>query len=71
MIIELKGKIDSMNAGQVENEILDQLTGLGECEVVLDAAKLDYISSAGLRIILRLKKTYPDLQIVTVNSEVY
>ena len=71
MIIELKGKIDSMNAGQVENEILDQLTGLGECEVVLDAAKLDYISSAGLRIILRLKKTYPDLQIVNVNSEVY
>ena len=71
MIIELKGKIDSVNAEQTENEILDQLTGLGDCEAVLDAAELEYISSAGLRVILRLKKNYPNLRMVNVNSEVY
>ncbi len=71
MIVELKGRIDSMNAEQAKNEILDQLTGLGESEVILDAAELEYISSAGLRVILQLKKQYPDLRIENVNSEVY
>ncbi|MBQ1515472.1 MAG: anti-sigma factor antagonist, partial [Lachnospiraceae bacterium] len=71
MIIELKGRIDSVNAEQTENDILDQLTGLGDCEVVLDAAELEYVSSAGLRVILRLKKNYPNLRMVNVNSEVY
>ena len=39
--------------------------------VVLDAENLDYISSAGLRIILRLKKNHPDLSIINVKSDVY
>ena len=32
---------------------------------------LQYISSAGLRILLRLKKIYPELRVVNVSSEVY
>jgi uncharacterized protein (TIGR02172 family) len=39
--------------------------------VTLDASALEYISSAGLRVILRLKKTNPELRIVNVSSEVY
>ncbi len=70
MKIELNGRIDSNNAAEVEKGILDQLCGADEA-VVLDAAALDYISSAGLRVILRLKKTHRDLRIVNVNSEVY
>ena len=34
-------------------------------------SRLEYISSAGLRVILRLKKAHPDLRIINVNSEVY
>ena len=71
MTIELKGRIDSNNASQVEKSILDQLEGKSREAVVLDAAGLEYISSAGLRIILRIKKNCPDLRIVNVNSEVY
>ncbi len=71
MIIELKGRIDSNNASQVETDISRQLDGKNEKEVILDAAALDYISSAGLRVILRVRKTFPDLRIVNVNSEVY
>ncbi|MBQ6465463.1 MAG: ATP-binding protein [Oscillospiraceae bacterium] len=70
MTIELKGRIDSNNAAEAEKAILAQLPDGGEA-VVLDAAALDYISSAGLRIILRLKKSCPDLRIVNVNSEIY
>ena len=71
MKLELKGRIDSNNAVQVEKEMRDQLTGQNDVEVVLDATDLEYISSAGLRVILRLKKTYPDLRITNVSSEVY
>ena len=71
MTIELKGRIDSNNASQVEKSILDRLDGKRGEPVVLDASALEYISSAGLRVILRVKKICPDLRIVNVNSEVY
>ena len=70
MTIELKGRIDSGNASQVEQEIQDRLGG-DTAGLVLDAEKLEYISSAGLRVILRLKKGCPELKIVNVSPEVY
>ena len=69
--IPLNGRIDSNNASQVEKQIQEQLEGKNANEVVLDASGLDYISSAGLRVILRLKKAHPVLRIINVNSEVY
>ena len=69
--VALSGRIDSNNASQVEQDILAQLPADGSVSVVLDAEKLEYISSAGLRVILRLKKKYADLRIINVNSEVY
>ena len=71
MTIELRGRIDSANAAQTEQNIQKQLEGRGETSVVLDAAALEYISSAGLRVILHLKKTYSDLRVINVSSEVY
>ena len=71
MKIDLTGRIDSNNAPAVEKEILDRIAGETSQEIVLDAAGLDYISSAGLRVILRLKKSCRELKIVNVNSEVY
>ncbi len=69
--IALTGRIDSNNAPQVEKDILEQLAGQGQVSLILDAEELYYISSAGLRVILRLKKNYPDLTIKNVSSEVY
>ncbi len=69
MTVQLKGRIDSSNAAQVEQELLLQLDG--QREVVLDAQELAYISSAGLRVILRIRKDHPALRIVNVNSDVY
>ena len=71
MIIELKGRIDSNNAQQIEKDVTDQLSGVQDENVVLDAKDLEYISSAGLRMILRLRKSHEDLKIINVNSEVY
>ncbi|MBQ1317735.1 MAG: ATP-binding protein [Lachnospiraceae bacterium] len=69
--ILLAGRIDSGNASQVEAEVRNQLAGKGKIPVVLDASDLSYISSAGLRIILRIRKEYPRLTITNVSSEVY
>ena len=69
--IALSGRIDSGNAPAVEQEILGFLKGQEGRPVVLDAAGLEYISSAGLRVILRVKKSFADLRITNVSTEVY
>ena len=69
--IALTGQVDSNNASQVEQEILAQLEGKGTVPLVLDASALRYISSAGLRVLLRLRKNYPDMSITGVSSGVY
>ena len=71
LTVYLKGHIDSANAGQVEKEI-QQVRAQSEAdELLLDAEQLEYISSAGLRVILRLRKKLPDLKIINVSPEVY
>ena len=69
MTVKLNGRIDSSNAGNVEQELQAQIAG--QKETVLDAQTLEYISSAGLRVILRLRKEHPELRIINVNSDVY
>ena len=71
MTLELKGRIDSNNAAQVEKDLLAELERGEDASVVLDCSNLEYISSAGLRLILRLKKVYQELSIVNVSSDVY
>ncbi len=70
MKVELKGRIDFSNAAMVEAEINEQIKNNTE-GLELDASKLDYISSAGLRVILRLKKANADTKVINCNSEVY
>ena len=69
--INLAGRIDSNNANDVEKNILNQLEQKDNSAVILNAKDLEYISSAGLRVILRVKKSHPDLKITEVNTEVY
>ena len=71
MSIKLIGRIDSNNAASLEKEVLAQLEGTGGAPVLLDAAGLEYISSAGLRMLLRIRKQHPDMKITGVSSEVY
>ena len=70
MTVKLKGRIDSSNAAVVEEEINEQI-GDYTGELLLDASELEYISSAGLRVVLRLKKTNADTKIINCSSEVY
>ena len=64
------GRIDSTSAPEAEKEIISACTGTAHSEVVLDAEELEYISSAGLRVILRLRKSEPTLRVINASSEV-
>ena len=54
-ILTIGGRIDSSNAGAFEQGLLPQVNG-EETGMVLDLGALDYISSAGLRVILMAAK---------------
>ena len=62
---QIKGKIDSTNAHEFEKEIMAALPN------EIDASKLEYISSAGLRVLLKLTKTVGEVNIVNVSPEAY
>ncbi len=71
LVLSLSGHIDSANAAEVETEAIAQREKYPDKDLVINAEKLEYISSAGLRIILRLKKTCSTLKIVNVSTEIY
>ncbi len=72
LTIFLTGRIDSSNAAQVEQELMSHLAEHPDESLVLDAEGLDYISSAGLRVLMKLRKgTAAELPIVNVSPEVY
>ncbi|MGX8773978.1 MAG: ATP-binding protein [Bacillota bacterium] len=67
----LSGRIDSTNAGEVDAEVKSIADGGAALPVLIDAAGLEYISSAGLRVLLRLRKTNEKIHIINVNPEIY
>lgn len=69
--LALEGHISSGNATQVEEAIQALIAGENPEQLVLDAKNLEYISSAGLRVILRLIKGGHQPRLVNVNPDVY
>lgn len=64
-------KITSTEAPDVDNEFAELLAG-GECAgVEIDAKDLQYISSAGLRVLLKVKKQVGSVKMTGVSDEVY
>ncbi len=71
LMIILPERIDASNAGEVGAEA-EEICGTEPFDrLVLDAGRLRYISSAGLRIIIKLVKTLKNVSVVNVISEVY
>ena len=66
-----KGDLNSSNSEQTEEEIKKILGANKFQSIVLDFAELHYISSAGLRIIIKIKKEHDDTKVVKVNKNVY
>lgn len=54
LTIALEGRLDTVTAPQLEAEVKSSLEGIKELH--LDFDKLEYLSSAGLRVILSAQK---------------
>lgn len=53
-ILEMQGRLDTVTAPQAESAVKEILPGL--TDLTLDLEKLEYISSAGLRVLLSAQK---------------
>ncbi|MEY4750686.1 MAG: hypothetical protein RIQ60_2900 [Pseudomonadota bacterium] len=51
----VRGRVDSASAGEMERALASAYAQAGQ-KVVLDLSGLDYISSAGLRVVLMMAK---------------
>jgi uncharacterized protein (TIGR02172 family) len=71
LYLALEGRIDASNAVLAEEKIFNIKNDNAGKHIVIDADKLEYISSAGLRVILRLRKEEPKLAIINVAVDVY
>ena len=54
LTVNLTGRLDTTTAPQLEAELKQSVTGVEK--LVLDFAALDYLSSAGLRVLLAAQK---------------
>lgn len=70
LTITLCGRIDSGNADEVRKEI-EEAAEKSLDGVIVDAVGLEYISSVGLREMLKLKNQYNNFEIVNVLPAVY
>lgn len=52
--VKVTERLDTTTAPQLEKELSDQLTGIER--LMLDFSELNYVSSAGLRVLLSLQK---------------
>ena len=58
LIIALEGRLDTVSAPDLEKEAQKSLDGVKE--LIFDFEKLEYISSAGLRVLLTIQKMMSD-----------
>ena len=55
LALAIEGRVDTTTAPQLETEIKESIDGI--TKLVFDFAKVEYISSAGLRVLLSAQKT--------------
>ena len=71
LTIYLEGKIDSLSAPGIASEINQARQKYSPETIILDCDKLEYISSAGLRLILRIKQEVEDTRLINVHTDIY
>ncbi len=54
LTFRLEGKLDTVTSNDLEAQLRDSIEGVEE--LVFDCAKLEYVSSAGLRVLLAAQK---------------
>ncbi len=71
LILKLKGRISSDNASIIENEIITIKKDYTSPDIIIDIEDLEYISSAGLRVILKIRKEHANAKIINASNDIY
>lgn len=73
LIIRLNGRLDAITSGEAEKKVLDFIDK-GDKKLLLDFLKVDYISSAGMRMLLsvakKLRSVSGKLVLCSINTRV-
>ena len=70
LVLQVTGRIDSSNADAFDADLTNAMEGHDGLNVVIDAGGIEYISSAGLRVLLKIIRN-TSLKIVEVSPDVY
>jgi anti-sigma B factor antagonist len=74
-IISVNGRIDSFTAPKL-SDVLNDRTTMGKYNLILNLSNVDYVSSAGLRVMIDIQKTCKllnkgELLLVSVPKRIY
>lgn len=67
--LKVSGRLNTVTASELENEV----SAIGDDinEVVFDFENLEYLSSAGLRILIKTQQRKKSVKLINVSTEVY
>ena len=71
LVVSIIGRLDTTTAPALENELKRSLDGI--TELILDFKELEYVSSAGLRVLLAAQKVMSkqgEMKITNVNDDI-
>lgn len=70
LMIELVGRLDSINTPQVQARLFDETQIVPGQKLILNMAQVNYLSAAGLRLLYQLQERTGDVYIVSPSSRV-
>lgn len=71
LTVEVSGRLDTLTAPEFENKVEPQLPGIKE--LVVDLKDLEYISSAGLRVLMgfvKIMQAQGEMKVINPNEVV-
>ena len=72
LTLSLEGRIDSTNAADIERDVMAAANDNPGADIIIDVENLEYISSAGLRVLMKLRRQAKKaLPVMNASSEVY
>lgn len=68
LTVKVIGKLDTMTAPKLEEELSKNTDGVGA--IIFDLEELKYISSSGIRVLLAIKKKISNMKVLKPTEEI-